>query len=935
MKKAHIISHVHWDREWRYPIWQTRLMLVEFMDGLIDVLEKGIYKGLVLDGQVIAIEDYLEFKPENRTRLKNLISAGKLDIGPWYTLPDEYPVDGECLVRNLLVGICKAQAFGKAFMVGYTSFGWGQTSQLPQIYNGFGISIGMIGKGPSPERVPNCEFIWRGPDGSQLLTTRFGQMGRHNFFLGLYLSMLFGTDYTTDNWSWSSGGTDFHRCEPEQKEQDHFCLNKPQKWHPEYITMEVLDKIWDTMQSSLLKDNRSMMNGCDYAAVQELLPEMVQKINEIDKVNGREWQQCKMSDYVGLLEEKCDRKQLITIEGELRDGPAYMVTGNALATHMDVKRLNKQAQNILIRFAEPLSVLVDDGSENFLEKAWIYLLQSHPHDSINGVTQDKTIEDVKSRLRHVIELSQSVGNKALQKLTVDIDCSMCGENEIIIVAVNPLPYPRSDVVEAYINMPDTSPKFELWPSVDKGLIVYDADNVPMGTQWQGVARELYPVTSLHSRAFPYACLQHHIYFDTGTIPAGGYKTFTVRPLPQKINTLYKSMLVETGSIKVDDRTIENEYLIVSMNSDGSFNLEAKELGMIFRNLNYYQDRGEAGDFWINRPPAFDKVISSLGLNASIWTEEAGPLQATLVAEIKMAIPSRVIKSEQQRSSDTRDLIIRTYITLKAHSRQVDVRIQFDNVCQDHYLRVMFPTGMSNAMYADSGGHFTVDHRSVRPQGPGDNKYWPDMATLPTNNFVDISDGKFGFALIHSGFTEYEVSQDSKRTLALTLLKAVQTWICTESRVGSVYPSQKAGQCLGTHEYSYAIRPHRGSWIEADIFNQADMFNSPIKLVQTNKHSGRLPFKEHSLFSISNSLIRFSALKYSKSKKSCILRLYNPTPYSQQATTSFTEAIDGVWETELDEKRRRPIEVFDKLMYKVTLEPFKIGTYEIIRDKEQG
>ena len=27
-----IINHTHWDREWRYSMWQTRFMLVEVMD---------------------------------------------------------------------------------------------------------------------------------------------------------------------------------------------------------------------------------------------------------------------------------------------------------------------------------------------------------------------------------------------------------------------------------------------------------------------------------------------------------------------------------------------------------------------------------------------------------------------------------------------------------------------------------------------------------------------------------------------------------------------------------------------------------------------------------------------------------------------------------------------------------------------------------------
>ena len=34
-KTAHIIPHSHWDREWRYPIWENRSLLVDFMDELL------------------------------------------------------------------------------------------------------------------------------------------------------------------------------------------------------------------------------------------------------------------------------------------------------------------------------------------------------------------------------------------------------------------------------------------------------------------------------------------------------------------------------------------------------------------------------------------------------------------------------------------------------------------------------------------------------------------------------------------------------------------------------------------------------------------------------------------------------------------------------------------------------------------------------------
>ena len=40
--EIHVISNTHWDREWLYNFQETRMMLVEFLDKLLDVLDKEL-----------------------------------------------------------------------------------------------------------------------------------------------------------------------------------------------------------------------------------------------------------------------------------------------------------------------------------------------------------------------------------------------------------------------------------------------------------------------------------------------------------------------------------------------------------------------------------------------------------------------------------------------------------------------------------------------------------------------------------------------------------------------------------------------------------------------------------------------------------------------------------------------------------------------------
>lgn len=49
---AHIIPHSHWDREWRYPTWKNRMLLIEFMDQLLGILDsKPNYRQFIMHFQ--------------------------------------------------------------------------------------------------------------------------------------------------------------------------------------------------------------------------------------------------------------------------------------------------------------------------------------------------------------------------------------------------------------------------------------------------------------------------------------------------------------------------------------------------------------------------------------------------------------------------------------------------------------------------------------------------------------------------------------------------------------------------------------------------------------------------------------------------------------------------------------------------------------------
>lgn len=175
--KLHKIANNHIDREWTYDAQLTRLITVKFFEDLIETFEKIPDFQFVLDSQTVPLEDFLELFPQKKEILKKYVTEKRLWVGPWYTAPDSFYLNGESIVRNLLVGHEVAEEFGNVSKFGYTPFGWGQVSQLPQIYGGFDIDSVFFYRGA--DTINTNLYKWEGADGSQAYCIKYA---RTNFF---------------------------------------------------------------------------------------------------------------------------------------------------------------------------------------------------------------------------------------------------------------------------------------------------------------------------------------------------------------------------------------------------------------------------------------------------------------------------------------------------------------------------------------------------------------------------------------------------------------------------------------------------------------------------------------------------------------------------------------------------------------------------------
>ena len=184
-KKVFVISHSHWDREWYMPFEQHHMRLVTLIDNLLDVFKNDSdFDSFHLDGQMIALDDYLAVRPERKPELAAAIKAGKLRIGPFYILQDDFLISPESNVRNMIIGRDQAREYGQEVPLGYFPDTFGNMGQTPQMMTLANLKTAAFGRGVTPTGFNNqvgdadyasqySEMWWQGPDGTRILGLLF------------------------------------------------------------------------------------------------------------------------------------------------------------------------------------------------------------------------------------------------------------------------------------------------------------------------------------------------------------------------------------------------------------------------------------------------------------------------------------------------------------------------------------------------------------------------------------------------------------------------------------------------------------------------------------------------------------------------------------------------------------------------------------------
>lgn len=918
-KIFHVISNTHWDREWRFPFQRNRQMLVDMIDEVLNILTKEPeYRAFHLDSQTIVLRDYLEVKPHKKNLIKKLVKENRLLIGPWYILPEEFQVGGENLIRNLLLGHKVCKEFGGVSKIGYSPFSWGQISQLPQIYKEFGIELIMFYRGINSLDSKKAEFIWEGADRTRAVTSRFSTMPRYNFYFYIYRPVIHNEFFSDVEYKWSKGGLPFHFADIEQYEEDYFITKPHDNYYEENIVPQV-NSIINDQADDFTTEHAIWMEGHDSSGPNAKTVKIIKDIKRLmPEVNVKH---STLEEYSKALLSTVDIKKLKVVKGERRSSQYDRRSGNlygyTTSARMYLKQLNFDSERWLQFYAEPFNILSGifgrDINDNYPELAWDYIIQNSAHDSIGGCSLDEIHFDMEWRYKQAVEISKGIFERSLKHLTRLIDTSKFvkqdDDSPVYITAINPNNFNRTEVIEAVIDIPIEFDK--------NGFIIEDENGEQFDIQMIEKVAAQPVLEQMIDRPLYFDMQRYHAYISLKNIPGFGYKTFAVKPKSE-----IKKNKIELAREQKSGIVLENDHVRVKVNKNGTFNILNKLNGHQFKQLGYFYDEGEAGHAWVNIP--MEPIVTTLKSEPEISIIENGSLCSTVRVPHVMEIYS-CLNDRREANNNLTAIPVELYLTLKRDSRRVDIEIITNNPAESHRLRFMLPSDL-NVKHSYGEGQFDVVKRSTeRP----DTKDWVEqpMYDYPMHQFVDVTDGKNGFAVLVDGLKEYEILNDKKKTLAITLFRGFEYIIQPSSKQDYTY--QKGSQCLGEQYFNLSFYPHSGDWQEGEVYKEALNFNNSLRLVQTGASKGNLP-AECRFIKIEPESLVFSAMKKCEDGdlESFVLRLYNPTEKSLNGKISTFFRIDRVELLTLEEITLRQLDLTSDNSFNIKADKKKIVTLKI-------
>lgn len=346
-KKVIAYLHTHWDREWYREFEVFRLRLLRVFDNVLNLLDEKAIPSFYFDGQVSALLDYLELRPEKEELIRKFIKEKRLFIGPFYTLVDEFLTDKICFEKNLEIGMKIAKDFGCTDFIGYLADTFGHSQNVPKLLSEYGINKCMVWRGVG--ELP-AEFIFNG-------------INTVNLVRGYFMD-IFSAPMTI-------------------KEKAEWLKNN-------------LDKIAEKSGDILL-----LPIGADHLGVEQNISEQIQKVNNL--LDDYEIQLSNPFEYFELVKNNFRTEW----NDELRDNSKTFILPGSYSARTNIKQYNVTACYKL-HFADKIQKLLGSKYDAPIEYAYKLLLKNQAHDGICGCSTDEVHTENITRYKKVIQVADTI-----------------------------------------------------------------------------------------------------------------------------------------------------------------------------------------------------------------------------------------------------------------------------------------------------------------------------------------------------------------------------------------------------------------------------------------------------------------------------------------------------------------------------------------------
>ncbi|WP_284640055.1 alpha-mannosidase [Paenibacillus silviterrae] len=804
------IGHTHIDVAWLWRLTHTREKAARSFSTVLRLMER--YPEYVFLQTMPQLYAYVKSDyPELYTQIKERVQEGRWEAGGAMWLEADCNLtSGESLVRQLLYGTrFFREEFGVECKYLWLPDVFGYSWALPQILRKAGIEAFMTTKisWNQYNRMPHDTFIWRGIDGTDILThfiTTPDPGGREGAFYYTY-----------------NGG----------------------------ITPFSIQGIWNAYRDKAL--NQKLLLSYGYGdgggGVNRDMLEMRRRLADMPGLpqvtTGR------ADSYFDELKERVEqtKEYVHTWDGEL-----YLELHRGTYTSQaETKRSNRKLE-LALREAEWMNVLsaVQSGSwtqypGQALYDAWILVLRNQFHDIIPGSSIREVYEDSREEYAEAKRLTDNAWKQAAEGLAA----SRGSSTELGVTVLNSAGWERSGLVQVSGDAAEASGK---WTSPEGEPLLAQRT---AGGDWLIEAKGL---------------------------PSLGYSFLRYMPADSSVAAASPFVWSETG--------IHTPYYELEWNDAGQLTrIYDRQAG---RSVLAPQSRGNVFQVFEDKPKSrheawdidiyYQEKMREVTLFEGATLLEEGPLRAVIRFRWKYM-----------------DSTLEQNLIVYSGSRRMDFVTRVDWQERRQLLKVAFPVE-ARAVEA------TYDIQFGNVKRPTHwNTSW-DYARFETvgHQWADLSERGYGVSLLNDCKYGYDIKDNVMR---LTLIKS------------AMVPDATADQ--GLHEFTYALLPHEGDWVQGNTVREAWDLNQPLSYSLAQPELGAF-----SLLQLTADHVLVDAIKKSEDEDAIVVRLHEYTGRRGQVTMKAGLPVSGWQECDLLERAEGARVAGQELTFDI--KPYDIRTFLI-------